>query len=551
QRLSPNVWWNWLGLSVAGPAILGTGDSMRNELLYDSSSEISDPTTAWRLIDLSDPMDANLERMGVWTMLRTALSAVSLALVLALATGFWILLARSVRAWWLTIAASAAALVLAPFWLLPLVQLVSLALLLAALLRMGWVVCRLGESQLRPHSRSSIIGPMSNSSTTKFVCACCLVGGIGGTTFAQNAQPATTVESAEKTGSVASKSPTSRESGGDSTSGASSTDHGGGSPSEIFGVLIPINDSGEVSGAYAYAPTRLLELLSSAAGAATGNVPPRINSADYTLRMRRSLLGQPDQLQELSVDFRLQIPQADVELRLPFNSNQLRLQRGSVGGQELSIGGRGLYQVGDAVAFRASSVGSVHLHLQFEPRGVEQTTTQASLRCLIPPIPNSTLRIVADSNSTFELGGDDLAPKKLSVGSTELLGPASQLDLRWSTNTLRSNVGQIAPAVHSDTWLHARGDQVLALCQLRISRAQSLPRELHLVAEPGWEPVGIHWQDGDLIANDLSSLDGRRVYTIRCHEGWEAAPDRVLRVLMVPRAVTDNTDSSGAMAIPF
>ena len=552
QRLLPSVWWSWLGLSVAEPTILDSGDSARNERQQARTLAGSAPATGWRLIELTDRGGANLERIGVWTMLRTALSAVSLAFVLAFATGFWILLARSIRAWWLTIAASAAALVLAPLWLLPLVQLSCLALLLAALLRMGWVVCRLGESQQRPRSRSSIIGPLHSSNTMMLIVAGCLIGGNGGTAVGQNSQPATATESTESTIAPAAKSPVGREAATGSASGAGSTVLNGSSSNEIFSVLIPINDAGEVSGAYAYAPLRLLELLPSASGAAAGLLPPRISSADYTLRMRRSLLGQPDQLQELSVDFKLLIPQSDVELRLPFNSSQLRLQRGSVGGQELLIGGRGLYQVGDAIAFRSSSVGSVHLHLQFEPRGVEQTTTQASLRCLIPPIPNATLRIVADSNSTFELGGDNLALKNLPVGSTELLGPASQLDLRWSTNTPRSNVGQIVPIVHSDTWLHARGDQVLAVCQLRIAQARSLPRELHLVAEPGWEPVGVHWQDGDLIANELSSLGGRRVYTIRCQEGWEATPDRVLRVLMVPRTVPDSNNDSGAtMAIPF
>lgn len=556
QRLFPSNWWNWLGLSAGGLTQLNISDAKKTELPVDRSSAQFDPVTGWRLIELPDSLDAQREMVGVWTMLRTALSALTLSLVLILATGFWSVLGRSVRAWWLSIAMSAGALVLAPLWLLPFIQVASLALLLAALFRMGWVACRIGEGQLRPRSRSSIIGPTHNSSTMTLLVLCSLLGMAGKSGQAQPPSAPQANESVESNESALSSGLMGRRPISGGSLGPVSANAAGGNaldqPKEIFGVLIPIDEEGNVSGAYAYAPTRLLELLSDASGSTTGLLPPRITSADYTLRMRRSLLGQPDQLQELSVTLQLNIPQADVELQLPFNNSQLRLLSGNVAGQELFVGGRGLYQNANAIFFRSSSTGKVRLQLQFEPRSVEQTATQATLRCQIPPIPNATMRVVADSNSTFELSADGKWVKNISIGTTELLGPIAQFDLRWSTNALRRNTVPLIPEVYADTWMHARGSQVLALCQVRIAQARNLPRELHLVSEPGWEPIGVDWQDGELIANELSSLGGRRVYTIRCSEGWETAPERVLRVLMAPTQTAENSNEDfSTMSIPF
>ena len=139
---------------------------------------------------------------------------------------------------------------------------------------------------------------------------------VGSTTFGQT----------DSSNSPAKRAPVTSLNGPTSP-GQANKDH------EIFSVLIPIDEAGEVAGAYAYAPTRLLELL--AGGEANSrSETPRILSADYTLRMQRSLLGQLDRLQEVSVEFRLQVTQADVELRLPFNSNQLLLQRGNAAGRQ-------------------------------------------------------------------------------------------------------------------------------------------------------------------------------------------------------------------------
>ncbi|MCA9183470.1 MAG: hypothetical protein KDA51_18545, partial [Planctomycetales bacterium] len=417
-----------------------------------------------------------------------------------------------------------------PLWLLPLIQLLSLSLLMAALLRLGCVVCRMRDNGSSYRGRSSVVSGLTSAPTTSLL----LLVVVGTTTFGQT----------DSSPLSAKRAPVANLNGPTSP-GQANKGH------EIFSVLIPIDEAGEVAGAYAYAPTRLLERL--AGGEANSrSEAPRILSADYTLRMQRSLLGQHDRLQEVSVEFRLQVTQAEVELRLPFNSNQLLLQRGSAAGQELYVGGRALEQEGDAVVFRPSGVGTVRLQLQFDPLSVTQSNNQAKLLYTIPPIPNATLRIEADSNSSFEVRVAGAGRKSIVPRSTDLLGPVDAIDLQWSLNKIRGNVGQAAAAVYADTWLHARGNQLAAVCQLRIDQAYTLPRELHLLVEPGWAPVGVHWQDGELIGNELSTLGGQRVYTLRCGNDWDSSPRRVLRVMMVADNVdVSRDDATSTMSIPF
>ncbi|MEZ6078470.1 MAG: hypothetical protein R3C56_23205 [Pirellulaceae bacterium] len=59
------------------------------------------------------------------------------------------------------IAASAVALIVVPLWLLPLMQLLSLSLLMAALLRLGCVVCRMRDNGSPYRGRSSVVSGLT------------------------------------------------------------------------------------------------------------------------------------------------------------------------------------------------------------------------------------------------------------------------------------------------------------------------------------------------------------------------------------------------------
>ncbi len=502
------------------------------------------PSAAWNLLAPTGRVDPAATAFiewdtafsGLWTIRRTALAALSLACALIAASLFWIILGGSVKRWWLMIAVAAVALIVVPLWLLPLVQLLSLSLLMAAFLRLGCVVCRLRDNGSSYRGRSSVVSGLKSAPATSLL----LLALVGSPAFGQ-----TDLSDTFSLSNPAAKRAPAASLNGPASSGAANKEK------EIFSVLIPIDEAGEVSGAYAYAPTRLLELLDGGE-ANSRSETPRILSADYTLRLKRSVLGQPDHLQELSAEFHLLVTQADTAIHLPFLSDQLLLQSGQAAGQELHVGGLGLEQERDAVVFRPTSVGTVRLQLQFEPLSVAQSNNQAKFQCAIPPIPNATLRLEADSNSSFEVRAAGAGRKSIVPRSTDLLGPVEAIDLQWSLSRPRITAGQTAAVVYADTWLHACGKQLAAVCQLRIDQAHTLPRELHLLMEPGWIPVGVHWQDGVLIGNELASLGGQQVYTVRCGNDWENSPRRVLRVMMVVDTVDAPADDTpDTLTIPF
>ncbi len=518
DRLTPRKWW-----SLLAPLVELETKPIAVSLQRESESSFS---VGWSKVDLGGDTrqliaaSDEVNSPGEWTINRNALSAMTLAAVLGMVATIWMFIGTAVKRWWLALSLCCIATIVVPPTQLPFVQLLLLSTSLAALIRLGGLVRELKSNGSRPRGRSAVVNLTRTTAGIGLMLATCApANGQGPFRSIQDEQlRATSKSPAEEPGELTP---------------------------EIYSVLIPIDDSGNVSG-YAYVPIRLLELLEGGNEAAGIALPPKILSADYTLRTKPGLPGQIDQLQELTAEFRLQVAQAETEIRLPFDSSQVTLLRGSEAGQELFVGGRDLSQTFDAIAFRPSTTGVVSLQLQLRPQ-VIPLNSQTTIKCSIPPIPNATLRIVADGNSVFEVKSTGMSRKAVSSVSTELIGPVEVLEVAWSASAARTALGQQPPAVFADTWLQARDHQIAAVCQLRIDNAGVLPRELHVVAEPGWEPVGRSWGDGELIYEETSSLGGRRVFTVRCAENWGDAPTRTIRVLMVPR----DPEATGSLLLPF
>ncbi len=551
HRLFPSTWWNLLN-----PNSFALNRPIPDQQSIDAESDFAAPI-GWNTIQVFDERPGLVSSLGempdrgnknttsirIWTVSQTAVAAIALAALLSLTTAFGWILGSNLRLWWLVGTVGAIAIVIMPVQLLPITQFGVLAFCLAAMLKLCSLVSRLNSDGLTVRSRSAIMA-RANPPTLMLM----LLTGWCGATHAQS--PPLSSGSVPPVNAPTGNGASAIDLFGikDSASGTGVPRRGGvESTGQIYSVLIPINDSGEVSGRYAYAPTQLLELLAGGGETTPSLIQPRLLSADYTLRTKRSLVGLPDTMQEFSVEFRVNVTHADTELRLPFQRSQVILQRGNVGGQELFVGGRSLEQDATAIVYRPSSPGTYRLQLQLQPVMLTQTAVESTLQCTIPPIPNATLRIVADGNSQFEIRSLGASPKSVSSVSNELLGPISQLDVRWTPANGRSAMGQPSAVVFSDTWLHARGSQLSAVCQLRISNARSLPSELHIQVEPGWEPVGLNWGDGQLVAKEVSTLAGRRIYTIRCSDNSDALALRNIRVIMVP----ENTDGASSLSLPF
>lgn len=308
----------------------------------------------------------------------------------------------------------------------------------------------------------------------------------------------------------------------------------------IYGVLIPLNEEGELSAKHVYVPNKLMSLLDATETSGDDEVQPQILNAKYTVRLRSDTSLTTSYVQEFTVEFDLLFNSIDIPLRLPFLKSQLQLLRGSVSGQEIYIGQR-LFQSNEEITFSPVEVGRVRLRLQLIPVATE-AAGRSSFEVSIPKVASSTLEVLAGDAMDVEVKGLGAVRRLTAASWTAELGPTNVLQVNWPTRSKRVPISSLAQS-QSDTWLHIHEGQVIADCQLRVSGANTLPSQLHVMVDAGWEPVGSQWQDARYITSELSAIGSRRIYTV----DRDSLSDRmVIRALMVPR----NSDGQ-LLSIPF
>jgi hypothetical protein len=311
----------------------------------------------------------------------------------------------------------------------------------------------------------------------------------------------------------------------------------------IFGVIIPINDEKVVSAGHAYVPNKLIKILENSSPLEAENREPQILGAKYLLRLRGGTGTAESYVQEFTVEFELAFPGNGMSIRLPFKSSQVQLLRGLEDGQAVSIGSQVL-KTNDAIVYRPSEVApTTVLRLQLIPT-VTAVGDRSFIEMSIPKVATATLDVTSDEALDVQVAGLG-ETRRTTVSNLQKsdLGPTDTLKVSWPTRATRLSASNPAQ-IQSDTLIHFRENQLLAECQIRVNGANSLPKQLNLVVDAGWEPIGDIWNDGRLISSELAATGNRRMYTV-------ARPDSkdniAIRVLMVPR----NMSTISAASLPF
>lgn len=310
----------------------------------------------------------------------------------------------------------------------------------------------------------------------------------------------------------------------------------------IFGVIIPVNDEGELASEHVYAPVKLTELLENS------NVPngegrePKILGARYYVKLRSGSNLSMSTAQDFTVELDLYFPTKGGSIRLPFkNSEVQQLLRGYVFGQEVFIGSQ-LQRTNDAIVYYPQESGRERLRLQLIPL-VHEEADRTSIKLTVPPVATATLEVQTDEPMDVRVDGRGQSQRTTGNNWFAELGPTQQLKVSWPTRSTRQP--SITPTqVLSDTWLHVLGGHLMAECQLRISGAQSLPSIVRVAVDAGWEPVGSDWGDGSMVSSELAPTGNRRIYSVELKPGVESA---TLRVLMLPK----NIASLSTTSLPF
>lgn len=509
DRLTPAAWWRWLSIDPWHDLISGRPGSSQAQLALDSHPVLDGLSDAkplrgnWWPLEL-DPMPSS---RSVWYVERSLLSTLMLAVSLGLGAAIYCSCGLQLLRWWITFTTVALLVCLAPEFLLLPVQLVALALGGAALVRASFVV--MARSRPKPKTKetypSSMAAIIPRSTSTLVLAAVCFAA----PACTALAQPLSTSEDRVR--------------------------------EEIFGILIPIDSDFQMAGDYVYVPTRLSRLLSNSNQTEAANPVVAVQAAFYSLRVSNDPVTLASSVGELTAELTIQASRADAELRLPYQGRDLQLQRAFLDSQEIYEGQR-LKHDADQLTWRATDADRHTLRLVFRPRMIVEREGRGSLSVGIPAIPTAKLEVMGDDlrDVTVEaVGGMQLeSPRFL----TAQLGPANRLTLSWPTVINRS----LAVQVQSDTWIHTRGDHLVAQCQLRVRGATALPRILHVVGDNSWQPVGQDWEDCRLLSADGASASGRPVYSVE--RSIDASSDALtIRALFLMRVDV----SPQNVSIPF
>lgn len=518
-RLSPNSWWQWLNPS---PRFITNSDfdaegwrSVPLRIMSpDSGSLRNKPSNSSAGLTAGDQADAGPFDPGPFDPAtagavsaielfdRSSMSALCIALLLTGSSlSFWILGDR-VALWWISLTLGIVGALVVPPSFVGLAHLFLLCVVGGAISRLVRIVtcARVGSNGYS--RRGSTLVRTGSNATLALLLSC-----IGGVCSAQDS-------SLDKT---KTKFP------------------------QTFGVLIPLNEEGELSAKHVYAPRKLMNLLNNSDSQENEEQTPQILAAKYMLKISGGTSLTASYVQEFTAEFDLQFNSTDFALRLPFKSNQLQLLRGSVSGQGVYIGPR-LQQTAEAISYRPPETGRVRLRLQLIPTA-NANADRTGIEVDIPRIASSTLEVIADDTLDVNIKSVGLVRRLTASSWSAELGPTDAIRVDWPTRSQRTPMPNQAVSL-SDTWVHFSEGQIVADCQIRINGARSLPKQLHVLLDAGWEPVGSEWNDFKLISNELSPVGNRRIYLVN----RESLSDRVvLRVSIAPR----NGETVSTLAVPF
>ena len=312
---------------------------------------------------------------------------------------------------------------------------------------------------------------------------------------------------------------------------------------EVFAILIPVDDSYKVAGEHVYISPRLYGLLKNTDQSDNKSREVRIANAIYSLSISNDLVNSMNTVGDVTGELNVQANLPDAELRLPFVRSEATLVRAVLDLQPLVLGDR-IRQESDGIVWRASDSERHTLRITLRPRSLTQREGRGQLSLAIPAIPTARLEVQSDNLSDLrEVVVDAVGGIQSETFRTlsARLGPVNRLNVSWPLSANRGGPTQ----VQSDTWIHARGDKVMAMCQLRMRGASSLAASLSIVGDGNWIPVGQEWEDFRMVASEGASPIGKPIYSVEKLEDRNS-DELTLRVLMLPK-----DEAAASLTIPF
>lgn len=518
NRLRPSYWWQ----SLAPSGFQVDGRSAENQ--------------DWSRVELgrqtaSQPISQTaFEEELVWTISRTSLSGLMLGFCMFVTSLALMLFVRSDMYGWLALVSALMLLLLVPTSMICWTQLVVLSVSLAAILRI-LQLCRQQRMPVDTSQRRSLSALTSSRATTAGLIILCLIElSCTNPVFAQ-AQPRVLADEPQ--------------SGLDTAEGNQQGDP------EVLGILIPIDESLQLAGSYAYIPQQLYDFLFNGDATEANAGSSGLLSAEYLLRISPTNATDRDLIQEFSAEFGIVLAGNEREFQLPISMNVLPLVRYEVNGRDESFGQtiRVSGTSPNTLVFSAMTPGRYQLKLYFDPTLTLLENGSAEFQVAIPRVPSANLRVVHDSNTRVEvdaIGAMQRTGNQLSVA----LGPVDSFRCSWFSREI-DIISADAVSTSSHVWVDARADKLAAVAALEVVNPFALPETFRLVLDENWEAIGTTWGDASIVSVDVSPLSGRRVFSARWNDSLKRSAERgFVRVALAPRSDLVTTPNSGR-PVPF
>lgn len=511
DRLDPSNLWSWLAPSLSK----GSPAPITNRL--DSFVPNANRGPGWTTLQLSEAGKSKASEgqdasKTVWLADRTALAGLALASVIFVIAMLRLCSLYLSCSWWISPLVAAILVVLVPAKLLPVAQLLFLGACCAALFRLALPIFHYrghSTSNLRKNSRSAAAGVKASV----WIAVCSIP-------FNALAQPLRSPESLRR--DLAENS-------------------------EIFGVVIPVDEEFQFSGPYVYVPNKLWELLDEQLEDDAYSVDSEILSAEYRMRFVRGLVQGTSRLQETTLKLEIKCSRADHTISIPFDSTELTLLGGRIDGMELPLGERlTQHSALNSVDCQFLSPGVYTLELRFNALSFQLEGDNRSVQFSVPPIPNATLRILSDGQQ--EISVDSIGPIQNSMsGKVARIGPVERIKVSWPRTLPRSAVDQSSFQDLSETWVHASGSSVAAACTIVLRDRPS--GQFRLLCDSNWMPVGTIWGDAILTDEPAENLASETAYTLRLRTNATSPPTSspTIQVTFAPV----NVAASQSLPLPF
>lgn len=323
--------------------------------------------------------------------------------------------------------------------------------------------------------------------------------------------------------------------------------------SEIFQVVIPMDDAGNLAGNNVLVSNDLLKLLrgngESDEQIAIGTHP---YSAKHVLRLRSRgrVFSAAD---EVSMTYEFLVGEDLSPVRFPINTDQLQSVRFSVDGLDVGLSSK-VRRQGSEWIWTPDKPGKRTVQITAQP--ILRTAPEQLKEPIASPAQQIEISLIPVANATMEIDADpqlliDVVSRGRVVNPTAgrftaMLGAIDRFQCKVNVGSIGGPVvsGGETPVMHTELFI--QNEILQAKTIIEFPKNMPVSREIEIEADLLWLPVGTQWGDAQWVGLRPSSTLSRRRYVLEWNSTNSSttptatARDRQISVIWIPQSTAQS-----------